>query len=71
MLKVQFKEKPKKEYLYMNLAVGEVFVDDYDNVCIKIQPNTCLVFTGEKWEIASISEYDGVRPIKATLMVEE
>ena len=71
MLQVQFKEKPQKEYLYMHLAVGDVFVNDYNDVCIKIQPNTCLLFTGEKWEIASISEYDGVRPLKATLVVEE
>lgn len=71
MLKVQFKEKSEKELHYQNLEIGDVFVNTFDDICIKTWSNKCLLFTGEKWIESESNAFSKVRPVKATLIVEE
>jgi hypothetical protein len=71
MLKVQLKEKLKKEFYYEDLEVGDVFLNEFNEVCIKALSDECLLFNGEKWDTALIEERDIVEPIKATLIVGE
>jgi hypothetical protein len=71
MLKVQLKEKLKKEFYYEDLEVGDVFLNEFDEVCIKTLPDECLSFSGEKWDTVLIEDKDVVIPIQATLVVGE
>ena len=71
MLKVQFKEKTKAKFYYGDLKVGDVFIDESSYLCIKAFPDECLRFDGNEWSTVLIDETDIVKPIEATLRVED
>lgn len=61
----------KPRVCFANLSIGEVFEDDENILCIKIDDGHCLYMSDDnEWDIAAYYEEDVVFPLRATLIIE-
>lgn len=61
----------KKRVTFADVPVGEVFEDEDNILCIKVDDGHCLYMNEDnKWDIAAYYEEDVVFPLRATLTIE-
>lgn len=61
----------KPRVCFANLPIGEVFEDDENILCIKVDDGHCLYMSDDnEWDIAACYEEDVAFPLRATLIIE-
>ena len=63
----------KKRIIFADLPIGEVFEDDDNVLCIKIDDGHCLFRADDDqniWEVAACYDDDVAFPLRATLIIE-
>ena len=63
----------KPRVCFADLPIGEVFEDDDNTLCIKIDDGHCLYKADDDdniWDVAACYEDDVVFPLRATLVIE-
>lgn len=61
----------KKRITFADLPIGEVFEDDGNILCIKVDDGHCLYMSEDnEWDVAACYEEDAVFPLRATLTIE-